>query len=157
MWHLHQIHTFNNNLNEEGMITSHLIYANFPANICWFWRRLEDVFSVTIFRLPRHLQDVLRDVFKMSPRCLQEVFARCLEDVLEDEKLLHWRRIEDVLKTCLEDVLKTCLEDVCKASWRPTKCFLELSVSDKSKCVSNKSGISQIYIWRIYGESKIHI
>ena len=34
------------------------------------WRRLEDVFSITIFRLPRRFQDV------------------CLEDVLEDEKLL---------------------------------------------------------------------
>ena len=27
-WHLYQIHTFNNNLNEEG-ITSHLMCANF--------------------------------------------------------------------------------------------------------------------------------
>ena len=104
------------------------------ANICWSsrclqdmsWRRLQHVFSVTILRLPRRL-----------------------EDVLEDEKLLRWRRLEDVLKTCLEDVLKTCLEDACKTSWRQTKCFLKLSVSNKSKCVSNKSGISQIYIWRI--------
>ena len=36
-------------------------------------------------------------------RCLQGVFARHLEDVLEDEKLLrwrrNWRRLEDVLKT----------------------------------------------------------
>ena len=29
IWHLYQIHTFNNNLNEEGMITSHLRCANF--------------------------------------------------------------------------------------------------------------------------------
>ena len=28
-WHLYQIHTFNNNLNEQGMITSHLMCANF--------------------------------------------------------------------------------------------------------------------------------
>ena len=28
-WHLYQIQTFNNNLNEEGMITSHLMCANF--------------------------------------------------------------------------------------------------------------------------------
>ena len=33
--------------------------------------------------------------------------ARCLQDVLEDVKLLRWRRVEDVFKTCLEDVLKT--------------------------------------------------
>ena len=36
------------------------------------------------------------------------------QDVLEDENLLRWRRLENVLKTCLEDVLKTCLEDVLK-------------------------------------------
>ena len=36
-------------------------------------RRLQDVFSVTIFRLPRRLQDVLRDVFKTFLR----VFKMC--------------------------------------------------------------------------------
>ena len=33
-------------------------------------RRLEDVFSVTIFRLPRRLKDVLQEVFKTSSRRL---------------------------------------------------------------------------------------
>ena len=33
-------------------------------------RRLEDVFSVTIFRLSRRLQDVLREVLKTSSRRL---------------------------------------------------------------------------------------
>ena len=47
-------------------------------------RRLKDVFSVTIFRLPRRLQDMLEDV-----------------------KLLRWRRVEDVFKTCHENFLKT--------------------------------------------------
>ena len=41
-------------------------------------RRLQDVFSVIIFRLPRRLQDVLQD---MS--------SRHLEDVLEDEEFLR--------------------------------------------------------------------
>ena len=88
------------------------------------WGRLQHVFSVTILRLPRRLQNVL-----------------------EDEKLLRWGRLQDVLKTCLEDdlktcldeVLKTCLEDVLKTLWRQTKYLLEISVSNKSKCVSNKS------------------
>ena len=118
-----------------------------PANICWSWRRLQNVFSVTIFRLPRRLEDVLQEVLKTSSRRLQ--------DVLEDVKLLRWRRLEDVLKTCLEDVLKTCLEDVLKTcledvlktyledvfktSRRQTKFLLVISVSNKSKCVSNKS------------------
>ena len=42
-----------------------------------------------------------------------------------------WRRLEDVLKTCLEDVLKTL--------WRQAKYLLGISVSNKSKRVSNKS------------------
>ena len=67
---------------------------------------LQHVFSVTIFCLPRRLEDVL----KVSWRHL----VRRLEDVLENEKLLCWTRLQDVLKTCLEDVLKTCLEGVLK-------------------------------------------
>ena len=47
--------------------------------------------------------------------------------------------LEDVLKTCLEDVLKTYLEDVFKTSRRQTKSLLVISVSNKSKCISNKS------------------
>ena len=72
-------------------------------------RRLQHVVSVTILRLPRRLEDVLKT---------------CLEDVL---------------KTCLEDVLKTCLEDVLKTLWRQAKYLLGISVSNKSKCVPNKS------------------
>ena len=84
------------------------------------------------------LQDVLktslRHVLKISSTLLQRNnfsssktswihLARPLEEVLEDEKLLRWKRLEDFLKTCLEDVLKTCLEDVLKTcledmSWR---------------------------------------
>ena len=79
---------------------------------------------------------------------------RRLEDVLEDEKLLRWRRLQDVLKTCLEDVLKTCLEDVLKTyledvfktSRRQTKFLLVISVSNKSKCVSNKSLFHKLYL-----------
>ena len=43
---------------------------------------LQDVFRVTIFRLQRRL-------------------ARGLQDVLEDVKLLPWRPVEDVFKTCV--------------------------------------------------------
>ena len=56
-------------------------------------------------------------VFKTSWRCLQDVFARRLEDVLKTS----WRCLEDVLKTSwrrLEDVLKTFLQDVLKTSWK---------------------------------------
>ena len=39
----------------------------------------------------------------------------------------------------LEDALKTCLEDIFKTPARQTKFLLVISVSNKSKCVSNKS------------------
>ena len=75
---------------------------------------------------------------------------RHLEDDLEDEKLLpwrrlqdflktSWRRLEDVLKTCPEDVLKTFFQDVLKTSSRQTKYLQGISVSSKLKCVSNNS------------------
>ena len=43
--------------------------------------------------------------------------VRRMEDVLEDKKLLRWRRLEDVLKTCLRHVLKTSWRHVLKTSW----------------------------------------
>ena len=54
-----------------------------------------------------------RHVFKTSSRRLQrnnfsssKTSSRRLQDVLEDVKLLRWRRVEDVFKTCLEDVFQ---------------------------------------------------
>ena len=44
-----------------------------------------------------------RRLQEMSSRRLQDMssrrLARCLQDVLEDVKLLRWRRVEDVFKT----------------------------------------------------------
>ena len=37
-----------------------LVEANIPANICWSWKRLQHVFSATILRLARRLEDVLK-------------------------------------------------------------------------------------------------
>ena len=52
-----------------------------------------------------------RHVFKTSSRLLQlksfSFWKIVTSYVLEDVKLLRWRRIKDVFKTCLEDVLKT--------------------------------------------------
>ena len=67
------------------------------------WRCLEDVFSVTIFHS-------LRRVCKTYPsktssrrfyKHFQDVFARCLEDVMENEKMLTWRRLQHLLNTSL--------------------------------------------------------
>ena len=56
-------------------------------------RRLQDVFFKAF---SRSLQDVFQDVFKT---CLQDVLQLCLQDFFEDKKMLHWRRLQDVLKT----------------------------------------------------------
>ena len=51
-------------------------------------------------------------VSKTSWRCLEGMSWRRLQDVLEDQKLLRWR--------CVEDIVMTCLEEVFKTSSRPT-------------------------------------
>ena len=64
------------------------------------WRRLQRQFSV------------FQDIFKMW----REISSlRRLEDVMEDHKLLLWRRVEDVFKTnvCWDK----SSEDVFKTSW----------------------------------------
>ena len=107
-----------------------------PANICWSSRRLErhvlktcveHVFSVTIFHLPRRLEDVLQ---------------RLLEDISQDVLKMSGKTkncyAEDVLKTCLEDVLKTCLENIFKTSWRQKK-WEYLYLTNLNVCVSYKS------------------
>ena len=71
-----------------------------PANICWSWRRLQHVFSVTILRLPRRL-------------------ARTPWRRLGRRKIVTlktpWRH---VLKTSWRDVLKMSWRHVLKTSWR---------------------------------------
>ena len=124
-----------------------------PANICWSRRRLQHVFSVTILRLPSCLEDVLKTSWKTKScyaedvlkTCLEDVVNTCLEDVLKT-------CLADVVKTSLEDVLKTSLQDVLKTLWRQTKYLLGISVSNKSKCVSNKS----IFHKSIFDNSKAH-
>ena len=71
---------------------------------------LEDVFSVTIFRLPRRLQDV----FKTSSRRFQDVFARRLQESSQDVFKTSWKT-----KNCYaEYVLKTSSRHVSKTSSR---------------------------------------
>ena len=77
------------------------------------WRCLQHVFSVTIFRPSRRLQVVL-----------------------ENRRLLRWRRLQDVLETCLEDVLKTSWRHILKTFWR-----LVLKTS------SRRLGDKQIVYW----------
>ena len=84
-----------------------------------------------------------RNVFKTSSR----VFARSLQDVLEDLKLLRWRRVEDVVKTCLEDVYKTsskptnvCREKTCSIL---RSIYVVLTLAEKRRP-------SNHYLWEVY-------
>ena len=84
-----------------------------------------------------------RNVFKTSSR----VVARSLQDVLEDLKLLRWRRVEDVVKTCLEDVYKTsskptnvCREKTCSIL---RSIYVVLTLAEKRRP-------SNHYIWEVY-------
>ena len=56
-----------------------------------------------------------------------------------------WRRLKDVLKTFSRPLAKR-LQDVFKTSLRQTKLLLVISVSKKSKCVSNKSLFHRLYL-----------
>ena len=106
------------------------------------WRRLEDV-----------LQSRFEDVLKTSSRRLQEKLLRwrrlegvlktCLKDVL---KTCH----EDVLQTCLEDVLKTCHEDLLKILWRQTKYLLEISVNLSRDLTNLNVYLTSLYFTNLY-------
>ena len=106
--------------------------CTFPANI----HLDEDVLKTSWRRLSSLSSE---DVLKTSSRCLDQdeyvrlsltssedvktnifVLAIGLQDVLENVKLLRWRRVEDVFKTCLQGVFKT--------SWRLTNvCWVVFS------------------------------
>ena len=97
------------------------------------WRRLQHVFGVTIFRLPRRLvntswrrlEDIPQDILKMSWSTLKT----------------SWRRIQDMI----EDVLKTC-EDVLEK----TKCLLGISVSNHGLLTNLNQYLTNLYLTNLY-------
>ena len=114
-----------------------------------------------MIRLEQVLKTSLQDALKTSWRCLEDVFARRLEDVLktysqgeyigldqdvlktssEDVRLRQtyssrWRRLENVLKILLQDVLKMSwrrLQNVLKTSWRCLEDVLKTFLQDVLK------------------------
>ena len=89
------------NLWNKDLLDTHLDllspdkYTNIPSKyfVCLH------IFITSSTRLQHNNFSSFKTPYKMSSRRLQ--------DVLEDVKLLRWRRVEDVFKTCLEDVFKT--------------------------------------------------
>ena len=90
--------------------------------------------------------------FRVNLHSTQQAFV-ALEDVLKS----FWRRLANTswrrlgrrkivaLKMSWRHILKTSGRHVLKTSWRQTKCLLGISLSNKSKSVSDKS-ISHISI-----------
>ena len=81
------------------------------------WRRLQHAFSVTILRLPRRLEDVLKTSSKTSSRRLGRrkiVTLKACRRRLED---MPWRRYKDMSWRRFEDVLKMFQRHLLKTSW----------------------------------------
>ena len=60
---------------------------------------------------------------------------RRLENILENENLLRWRRLQDVWKTCLEDIFKTSLR---QKKWKYLY-LINLNVHVSNKSIFDKS------------------
>ena len=96
------------------------------------WRHLQQVFNVTIFRIPRRLEDVLKTSretsCKMKSCYAEELFKMTWRHILKT----FWRH---VLKTSWRHVLRTSWRHVLKTSSRRlgNKQYVRISVSNKCK------------------------
>ena len=80
-------------------------HTNFPANLCWS----RHVLKTSSSRLQPNnflsFKTSWRRLANTSWRRLEDISqARCLQDVLENEKLLRWRRLEDISWRRLKDM-----------------------------------------------------
>ena len=105
------------------------IHSNFTGEqTCWSVisiRLLSNAIEITLWhgRSLFHLLHIFRTPF------YENTCGRLLLYFAKNTKYpanicWSWRRLQDVLKTCLEDVLKTCLEDLLKTLWRRAKYLL---------------------------------
>ena len=104
---------------------------------------LQDVFKtyVTIFRLPRHFQDVLRNVFKTPSRRLCNTFSiRLGRRKIVTPKTCWW---------CLQDISWRCFQDVFKTN----KCLLGLNSPWKKKMINNYLNVPSNSFTRVTNES----
>ena len=103
------------------------------------WRRLHHVFSVTIFRLPRCLQDVLQI-------CLEDLWKTYLKTSwrrLRRRKIFtlitSWRSLEDMSWKRPEDVSETKKESL-----------LEISVSNHGLLTNLENYVTNLYLANLF-------
>ena len=85
------------------------------------WKCLEDVFSVTIFRLPRRLGDV----FKSSSRRVCNTSSK--------------KRLQDVFKTCFQDFFFKTSSRRLQCVFKNTSCNYILKTSSRTSFLQNIS------------------
>ena len=105
-------------------------FVRFPAHICWSWRRLQYVFIVTTFGLPRRLGGQKIATLKMSSKCLQDMSLRRLQDISSRcPDHMSSRQLQDVLETKkLGYLYLTNLN-----GYASNKSLFHKSISDESK------------------------
>ena len=103
------------------------------------WRRLHHVFSVTIFRLPR---------------CLQDVLQICLEDLWKTYLKTSWRRLRRrkiftliTSSRSLEDMSWKRPEDVLETK---KESLLEISVSNHGLLTNLENYVTNLYLANLY-------
>ena len=126
--------------NSSALVSLHCYSCMFPLSVCTFF--IHCAFSLKSFSSLH----IVSQNFSMSfiagvsftvpfsfPISLQNFFA------------LFSKTTQQTF-VGIQDVLKTYLEDVFKTSRRRTKFLLVISVSNKSKCLSNKSLFHKLYL-----------
>ena len=121
-------------LFNQSEVNGNSIRVN-PANICWSSRRLErHVLKTCWTRLQRNNFPSSKTSWRRLAKTSWRHLARRLEDVWEDEKLLRWRRLEDMSWRRPEDMSRKHLQDVLE-----TKKWEYLYLTNLNVCVSYKS------------------
>ena len=115
-----------------------------PSKHLSWWRRTEDVFSVTFFCLPRRLEDIISRRLANTPR---RRLGRRLEDVLKMSWRRLARRLEDVLKTSSRHFRKTYYKYVFKTSWKTKSVTLKPSSRRLEDVLENKKCLLGIWKW----------
>ena len=92
------------------------------------WRRLQHVFSVTIFFLLRRLEEPCKDILRLlktsgrhPARCLGRWKIITLKTSLRSLEDISWRRLEDMPWRRFEDICWRPLQDVLQRSRRFTE------------------------------------
>ena len=128
-------------------------------------RRLEDVFGVTNFCLPRRIQDVLQDVFKTSERRIGRRKIVRLKTCWRRLQDMSWRGLQHVFKTnkCFLVCNALLIQFTVETNWGRSATWLvhhdlfHLITVIYGKGLKVKKPIQNVYVdLMIYGRSTVY-